>query len=463
MKRVIESGIDSESSDEDELGPKPLGQDGSEGNHGTTSRTHGKHISKKPRTLKFEQVYLDNLPNAELYEKSFMHRDEVTHIAVAKSTEYVITASADGHVKFWKKMASSIEFVKHYHAHLGAISGFDVSADGKMLVTTCSQDRMIKFFDVQSFDMSNMIAAKHVPTVVSWLNGRTGLFTRVAVADANSGLIRIYRSEGEQEAIADIGIHSSPVKCLTLNIVMSTMISIDTKGVIEYWDVDAFTLPEDRVSFTYKTDTDLYDLAKSRTSPCSIASSQQGLIFATTSVDKKIRIFDFKTGKLRRKYDEAATVYSGGGSTVSALGIDSLDLGRRVAVEKELESLPDILCRSNAVFDESGNFLIYGSLVGIKILNLVSNRVVRTLGTAESGERFLALCLYQGIPKVDAQYMLSKSGGGNGRDSASVKTADQLHTNPVPDPTIFCTSFKRRRFYLFSTRNPDETLEPRYV
>ncbi|CAG7725890.1 unnamed protein product, partial [Allacma fusca] len=29
-------------------------------------------------------------------------RDIVTHVAVTK-TEFVITASADGHIKFWKK------------------------------------------------------------------------------------------------------------------------------------------------------------------------------------------------------------------------------------------------------------------------------------------------------------------------------------------------------------------------
>jgi peptidylprolyl isomerase domain and WD repeat-containing protein 1 len=60
------------------------------------------------------QVYKDNLPGAEQYEKSFMHRDIVTHIAVAKQTDYIITGSADGHVKFWKKMLTEIEFVKHF-------------------------------------------------------------------------------------------------------------------------------------------------------------------------------------------------------------------------------------------------------------------------------------------------------------------------------------------------------------
>ncbi len=34
--------------------------------------------------LEYEEVYLDSLPNAEYYERSFMHRETVTHVAVAK-------------------------------------------------------------------------------------------------------------------------------------------------------------------------------------------------------------------------------------------------------------------------------------------------------------------------------------------------------------------------------------------
>ncbi len=61
---------------------------------------------------------MDHLPCAELYEKSFMHRDIVTHVATTK-TEFIITGSQDGHVKFWKKQPVGIEFVKHFRAHLG--------------------------------------------------------------------------------------------------------------------------------------------------------------------------------------------------------------------------------------------------------------------------------------------------------------------------------------------------------
>ncbi len=50
---------------------------------------------------------------------------------------------------------------------------------------------------------------------------------------------------------------------------------------------------------------------------------------------------------------------------------------------------------SNVVFDNTGHFIIYPGLVGVKIVNVETNRVCRVLGKVESGERFTALSLYQ--------------------------------------------------------------------
>lgn len=41
--------------------------------------------------LEYEKVYLENLPNCEIYEKSYMHRDMVTHIAITKYVLYKLT------------------------------------------------------------------------------------------------------------------------------------------------------------------------------------------------------------------------------------------------------------------------------------------------------------------------------------------------------------------------------------
>jgi peptidylprolyl isomerase domain and WD repeat-containing protein 1 len=167
---------------------------------------------KKARVLEFESLYLEKLPSADYYEHSYMHRDIVTHIVVSKPTEFVITGSSDGHVKFWKKMTDNVEFVKHYQAHLGPIHAMTVSSDGKRLVTT-SSDKMIKFFEISGFDMTSMITCTFTPTAAIWLAGPHNINDRVAVADANSGLIRIYKSESDSSApLHEINLHMQPVK-----------------------------------------------------------------------------------------------------------------------------------------------------------------------------------------------------------------------------------------------------------
>jgi hypothetical protein len=59
--------------------------------------------AKRTRKLEFAQLYASALPSAQMYERSYMHRDTVTHTAASK-LHFIITASADGHVKFWKKV-----------------------------------------------------------------------------------------------------------------------------------------------------------------------------------------------------------------------------------------------------------------------------------------------------------------------------------------------------------------------
>ena len=114
-------------------------------------------------------------------------------------------------------------------------------------------------------------------------------------------------------------------------------------------------------------------------------------------------------GRRNKQYDESLAVYERA-SKDGTLGLEALDFGRRAAVERELEE-SESLNMFNAVYDESDNFLIFPTIVGIKIVSLNTNAVVRTLGRVENAQRFLSVELYQGIPRVDTQYMLAKSGG----------------------------------------------------
>lgn len=56
-----------------------------------------------------------------------MHRDLVTLISISKINDFIVTASNDGHLKFWKKTFRTIEFVKHFRAHLGPITSLSLS------------------------------------------------------------------------------------------------------------------------------------------------------------------------------------------------------------------------------------------------------------------------------------------------------------------------------------------------
>lgn len=105
---------------------------------------------KKRRKLAFEKVYVNALPTSQRYSKSLMHRDQLSYVDITPSTDFLITSSIDGVVKFWKKMAVGVEFVKEFRAHAGEITSTTVSADGRSFATA-GTDKTVKIFDVITF------------------------------------------------------------------------------------------------------------------------------------------------------------------------------------------------------------------------------------------------------------------------------------------------------------------------
>ena len=216
--------------------------------------------------------------------------------------------------------------------------------------------------------------------------------------------------------------------------------SADERGLLEYWDAAEFRFPSAAVKFKHRVDTDLFDLAKARTRATSLAVSPDGARFAVTAKDHVLRVFSFATAKVVRKYDEGLHVFQDA-QRAGTLPLDTMAFGRKVALEKELHgnaTAPP----SNCMFDQTGHFLLYPTLGGVKVLNLETNRLCRSLGQLEA-DRFVAVSLYQGIPKVSSQYK-----------SASAKKAAMSDATPTADPTLFAASFKSNRFFCFSSRDP---------
>lgn len=114
------------SSDSEDLGPVPEPE---------------QPLRKKRKILKNAELLTANLPRAGMYERSFMHRDVVCQICVSPQTEFVITASQEGIVKFWKKRSEGIEFVKLYRAHVKHLIAMTLTTgDGGRTLATIGVD-----------------------------------------------------------------------------------------------------------------------------------------------------------------------------------------------------------------------------------------------------------------------------------------------------------------------------------
>eukprot|EP01094_Clydonella_sp_ATCC50884_P027649 TRINITY_DN8036_c0_g1_i1.p1 TRINITY_DN8036_c0_g1~~TRINITY_DN8036_c0_g1_i1.p1 ORF type:complete len:677 (-),score=194.06 TRINITY_DN8036_c0_g1_i1:304-2169(-) len=433
-----------------------------------------------------------------MYEWSLMHRDRVTHVVCANKRGFLITASADGHVKFWKKKPEGIEFAKHFRAHLGAITGFSLSAD-ETLLATCARDNSLKVFDVINFDMINIINLDYTASCCEWIFTPESAKQVVAIGSETDSRIRVYEGKGDGTALEEILEHNAPVMIMKYNSTYDTVVSVDCRGMMEYWTPPVLSASEllqskltekhSHIKFRFKTDTHLYEFMKCKTLPLSLTFSPDGKYFSVIGKDRQVRVFNFLTGKIWRQYDESLSVYNTQQRDEgSQYHLDDIDFGRRLAVERELEKawdkalvreMPasstvsstvsgdsagdsetgpqpaaassgpspskgsakdakDAVTFPSAVFDDSSNFLLFPCMLGIKVVNLYSNKLVKVLGLVENTERFCNLSLYQGKTTLNT-------------------ATGEISLNAEEDPTLICTAYRKARFYLFTRRDPDDS------
>ncbi|KAG5520076.1 hypothetical protein PMAC_001152 [Pneumocystis sp. 'macacae'] len=424
---------------DDDIGPSPI-----------IAQTS---LGKKRKVMVYEEKYLSALPESKKYTKSFMHRDNIFSVCVSSTYDFIITTSIDGYLKFWKKQASGIEFVKHYKAHFGSIVSTCLSSDGS-LFSSASSDKSLKIFDVVNFDMINEFSLGYSPLTLCWIYSKTHAIAFLAVSDASSPTINVYDGKGSSECIYVINnLHTRPVNIISFNPVYNCVISSDESGIIEYWEPDSQHRKPKGV-FQFKSDTDLYEFKKSKSMPVSITISPDGQKFSTISFpDQQIRIFVFKTGKMIRKYDEGLDMFNKlQQSDKNIHKLDDMEFGRRVAIERELINDKFYKLTLNTIFDESGNFIIYPTLLGIKFVNIYTNCCVRLIGKDES-LRFINLSLYQGRPKKTKRTTL-----------AMIASENPLVTESKSiDPILFCSAYKKSRFYMFMKFSENDSTTDRDV
>merc|ERR1719235_1297974 len=230
---------------------------------------------KKKKVLKNPEVYLNNLPKGEMYEKSFMHRDSVIFAVCSLKTGFIVTGSIDGHIKFWKKQFEGIEFVKHYRAHIGALVAMVLSQDERLLATI-GEDSAVKIFEVSNFDMSCMIKLPFKPQAVEFVHRKDAPATLLAISDMDSKAVHILEPEsGSSKPLRTLDVHQGPVHAMKYNPWLHAVISADKQGCLELWDPDTLEMPTSKsrrkkLKFSFKSETHLYELLKNKTYAISI-------------------------------------------------------------------------------------------------------------------------------------------------------------------------------------------------
>lgn len=92
---------------------------------------------------------------------------------------------------------------------------------------------------------------------------------------------------------------------------------------------------------------------------------------------------------MTRHYDESLTaVQEMQQAGTAAYNIDDMEFGRRLAVERELEKDQLAGATMNVIWDESGSFILYATLLGIKGVFDISHIVLLESLYFVSGEYF---------------------------------------------------------------------------
>ena len=141
--------------------------------------------------------------------------------------------------------------------------------------------------------------------------------------------------------------------------------------------------------------------------PLAACLSQAGTMLAVTTADMKIRLFEILTGKLIYTHEDEMIENILEAKEQNSKYLSSFkkqDFEKKLSIEKELGALWTSYASKDKMtgvlptigFDERDKFMFFGTLSGIKIIDIKNKELKCQLGASEVGERFLNVQLYQG-------------------------------------------------------------------
>ncbi|AOW02939.1 hypothetical protein B0I73DRAFT_137703 [Yarrowia lipolytica] len=428
-----------------------------------------KKPSKKSRLRKVQEKMIlkgsfpQTGPDHAHYNQSFQHRAPVTGITDCSGCkkDFVVTSSIDGVVKFWHKKGprkdfagddnaddesevvetTGIEFVKQYQAHAGEIVAIQASNNGMNMVS-CGTDQKIKVFDVAGFDLVNTIDLDFVVGCAAWIDNRgipllaVSNDQKVVILDVLGGTTQ----EQCQKAVYTT-VHRTAITCMSYSASLDICISVESNGNVEYWryDGDASRPKVEGLNphvFELKSKTDLFTFRKRKSVPSSITISHDGLKFACfTFPDRQLYVFSILSGKIISQYDESlSTIREMQDGETAYYVPEQGEFEARFALEQEVGS-----CVPS--FDPSDTFLIYPSLLGIKVVSIRNHKIVRMYGFKDDLRFSQVFLFHTNFEKMSIE-------------AASAKN-QLLDKSWNSDAVLFVTARDQDRFYLFSNTTKD--------
>lgn len=192
-----------------------------------------------------------------------MHKDQLAFTTFTPRFDFLLTASIDGQVNFWKKRGGGqhVEFVKDFQAHTGELTAVACSMDGRNYAT-CGKDRTVKVWDVVNFDIFNIINVTKTPISLCWVNDLRSPYPMLAVGNEEDGEIAVFNGEvSDTDPLFTVKyVHKSPVTSMAYHRGHNCVVSTDEVGMIEYWEPTAEAKMPDKL-FRLKP-MDLYELVK---------------------------------------------------------------------------------------------------------------------------------------------------------------------------------------------------------
>ncbi|KAG8010448.1 Peptidylprolyl isomerase domain and WD repeat-containing protein 1 [Nibea albiflora] len=299
----------------------------------------------------------------------------------------------------------------------------------------------MKVFDVVNFDMINMLKLGFHPGQSEWIyNPGDAISTWPAQKNPRG---RSSSTTGEEATSRS----TSSIRCTPPRCHKSASTPIQSHrlrrqaGMLEYWTGSRMnsSSPSTYTGSTKQTRTCM-NSPNTKTYPTSLAFSPDGAKMATIASDRKVRIFRFLTGKLMRVFDESLTSCSRE-AAAARHGVRAADgCGERAG-----EGVDGIRL-TNIIFDETGTLRCFtGTMLGIKVINVGDQQMCADPRGSWRTSAWSSLSLFQGVAKAMHVAPTVEMTG----------VRQPRLENVEPDPTIFCTAFKKNRFYMFTKREPE--------